>query len=238
MKKIILLFILLFLFSGCSLDPENNPADSASEVRDLVPSKKPGIPKPKLPQKALQANLLGAEKLISSSEDDAMDGLLERIDETIEKKNITQTDIERGWYSAREDEKKWGTPPSWIWFQRGGQEFWADPGALKRFEDIDKDKLCRETGGHYALSCLERAVEHCEYIPQSECRCELSTRWAEGQGCIVLNEKGSFIPIGEEDIQNGWYEGNKNQKKLDTPAGWIWSNSAEKPRWQNQPGIE
>ncbi len=223
MKRLFILIIALFLLSACTQD------------QTALNSSGPRIPKrgPSIPNKAVQANLLGSTAAVARKPKTDIAGLINRIDQDLEGEDITTEDIERGWYYARENEKKWGTPSSWIWEKDGFQSYWISPNALEEVSDIQIDELCRETAGYFVVSCIERELPHCEHIANSVCRCPNETRWIDDQGCILVNELDELVRLGSEDLKNGWYLGLPNQKKLHTPSNWIWVENGRESRWQN-----
>ena len=226
MKRLFLLIVTIITLTACA-------ADSTGEAR-----KKPRLPdKPKIAQASLQANLLGSSRIQEdegeNDDETDMEGLIERINQNIEQKNITVEDVERGWYYGSEDEKKWGTPSAWIWVNEDAKSHWISPNALEQVKDIEADKLCRATGGYYVISCVERELPHCENIAQSECRCSDSTKWVDDQGCILTGSEDKYTEINSEELKQGWYYGLNSQKKLNTPSNWIWSENGNNSRWQN-----
>jgi hypothetical protein len=227
MKRFFLLIATIIILTSCSSDNGNNLASI---------SKKPKIPKlPTATQTNLEANLLGSTKLNTDTKNDDtdMDGLIKRINQNLEQKNITIEDIDRGWYYGSEDEKKWGTPSAWIWVNEGENSRWISPTALEKTSDIEADTLCRNTGGYYVISCAERDLAHCEHIPKNICRCLDGTIWSDAQGCILVNSDNKFIEITPEELKQGWYSGLNSQKKLNTPSTWIWNENGKDSKWQN-----
>ncbi len=233
MKKILLLMVATFLLAGCT---SSNP--DLTGLDDGV--NKPKIPslakRPKLPQANLQANLLGAtrnvEKETKKNEID-MEALVNRIDKKIEQTNITTEDIDRGWYFASKEDRKWGTPKSWMWIDEGAKSHWISPDALVLSRDLEVDRLCRDTGGYYVISCIDRDLPHCEHTDKSECRCPVQAEWNDSQGCLLVDGEGAFVKITAEELNQGWYFGLKTQKRLNTPDHWIWIEKGLRSRWQN-----
>lgn len=218
MKKLLIILTVLFL-TACSYG--DKPASQ---------TKKPSIPTGKM----MQANALGATD-IKKSADTGTDvkKLIETINKNIEQENITAQDIKRGFYyvSSKED-KKLGTPNSWIWVNDGAKSRFISPNATNATNDIKIDELCRKTAGTYAISCIESETENCEYIPKSECRCVEHSKWVDNQGCI-LTKGTNFVKIAPEELQQGWYKGLNSEKKLDTPASWVWLENGKESKWKN-----
>jgi len=234
MKKLLLLTLFAFLLTACTGSNPDIAGLDGGAAKPKVPSM---AKRPKLPQANLQANLLGASRNSGSDEKKDreldMEGLVNRIDQKIEETNITEQDIERGWYFASKDDRKWGTPKSWVWIDEGAKSHWISPDALLLSEDLEADKLCRETGGHYVISCIDRDLPHCEHIPASECQCPVQTKWHDSQGCLLVDKDEEFVKTTEEELGQGWYFGLKTQKRLGTPEHWIWVEKGLRSRWQN-----
>lgn len=228
MKRLILIIATIFFLTSCVSDNENNVASEAT--------KKPKIPKiQNSDQVNLQANLLGSTNPNSDTQTGSpdMDGLINRINENLEQKNITVKDIDRGWYYGSENEKKWGTPSTWIWVNEGENSHWISPSALEKTTDIETDTLCRNTGGYYVISCAQRDLPHCEHIPENVCRCSDGTKWSDDQGCLLIDLDDKFVEISPAELKQGWYTGLNTQKKSNTPSTWIWSENGAKSKWQN-----
>jgi len=228
MKRLFLVIATIIFLTSCSSDNGDSMA--------MATTKKPKIPKlPSSAQANLQANLLGSTKSIPDvkADDTDMDGLIDRINKNLEQQNITVKDIDRGWYYGNEDEKKWGTPSTWIWVNKGKNSLWISPSALVKTSDLETDALCRKTGGYYVISCAERNLPHCEHIPENICRCSEGTEWLDSQGCILVNAADKPIEISPGELKQGWYLGLNNQKKLNTPSTWVWSENGQKSKWQN-----
>lgn len=197
----------------------------------IADSTKPRIPKPKpaIPQVELQANVLGG---IGTRPRLDMEKLIETINQNISQPTISSEDIERGWYTGREEEKKVGTPDTWIWVNKGSKSIWASPSSLDETDDGDNENLCETTAGMYSFSCAERELPGCENIGKSVCRCSDETQWIEGQGCILVNSYGKLISVTSADLLRGWYLGLPNEKKLDTPPSWVWVENGQRSKWQ------
>ncbi|PIZ73913.1 hypothetical protein COY07_01415 [Candidatus Peregrinibacteria bacterium CG_4_10_14_0_2_um_filter_43_11] len=235
-KKVLWIAIIIVGLTGCTA--RNRDVSSAvnpsvmGQVQEKQTSKKPRIPD----SKELKASIL-EYKGDSDQDQKETDRLLAEIEKKVSQPTITQEDIERGWYYGSADEKKVGTPKVWIWSKDEKQPRWMSQNAIEETVMVQVEELCERTAGMYVVSCIETDAEDCEYIPRSECRCAEGTLWNENQGCIlaVKNEKGEekFVTITEKELTEGWYLGLPNQKKLDTPANWIWTDVAEDSRWQN-----
>ena len=227
-----MLLTVIIILSACSTD--NN-----SQISQENPNK-PKIPqRPQIAQANLEANLLGStvvqnemQEKNSSPETD-MSALIDRINKNLEQSNITVQDVERGWYYGSENERKIGTPNTWIWVNEGEKSHWISPSALDQQKDIRDDKLCRETGGYYVISCLNRDLPLCENIPKSECKCQDNTTWLDLQGCILIDKDGKYIEINDSEINQGWYAGPINGKKFNTPSNWIWAENGSDSKWKN-----
>lgn len=221
MKKIILIIVSLLFLTAC-----NSSRIARFEDRPKIPKPKPSIPK------MVQANLLDSTDTARAEGPD-MERLVERINKTLTKPSVTSDDIERGWYYGDEDEKKFGTPTAWIWVDERSRSRWTSPNAVEISEDIENDELCRKTAGVYVISCIEREVEHCEYVPESTCRCSSDSKWVLEQGCIKTDDNEDLVSIAPDELMAGWYLGLPNEKKLDTPLNWIWVEKGKDSRWQN-----
>lgn len=227
MKRLFLIIATIIFLTSCSSDNGDNMATETI--------KKPKLPKlPSSAQASLQANLLGSTKSITDTKNETdMDGLINRINQNLDQQNITLKDIDRGWYYGSEDERKWGTPSTWIWVNEGENSHWISPSALEKTSDIETDTLCRKTGGYYIISCAERDLPHCEHIPKNICRCSDGTKWSKDEGCLLVDVEDKFIEINPEELKQGWYLGLNTQKKLNTPSTWILSENGKDSKWQN-----
>ena len=222
MKKILYILLSLFFLAAC----QGGSADLTGTSKPRIPQKRPSIPSGKI----LQANVLGT--LNPTSDELDMKRLLNTIDNNIRQPNISIIDIERGWYYGRKDEKKTGTPSSWVWIDKGDQSVWSSPNTTDETDDVALDKLCESTAGSYAFSCVEREIATCEHIPKSLCRCSEGTRWVDEQGCILLNRNDEFVAVTTDDLKQGWYFGLPNEKRLYTPRNWLWLENGKQSRWQ------
>ncbi len=233
MKHIIPILIVLVFLAGCG--------GSVNQVGNIS---KPRIPiaktKPKLPQLNLKADLLGSAHIKDegkkTKEEVDIGGLVDRIDRNLASKNVTLEDIDRGWYYGSEEERKWGTPQSWIWVNEGVKSHWISTDAIQSTRDMKNDEFCRGTGGYYVISCIERELPHCEYIPKSKCRCSSGTDYVDEQGCILIDGGHEFISINSDELKQGWYFGQSAEKKLNTPSSWIWVDGGKKSRWRQPAG--
>jgi len=222
MKKIFFIFVSALLLTACG-----GTANVIDASKPRLPQKKPAVPS----TDSLKANALGFWVPKTPPGPD-MGRLIEKINTTIDRSNILAQDIEQGWYLAGKDDKKDGTPGTWVWVDKGSQSAWISPSSLDEADDVGLEKLCRSTAGAYAFSCIEREFPGCEHIAKSLCRCPDQTQWIEKQGCILLDKGGDPAPITTSDLKRGWYYGLPNEKRLDTPANWIWMEAGQKSRWQ------
>ncbi len=183
--------------------------------------------KPKIPPARAYHNVA------DSLDVDDMEKLLEEIDKDINRPNITEEDIRRGWYYGLETDKKYGTPSSWIWAYDGKESRWISPNIIEESDYEEEKSLCDETAGEYIVSCIDTEVVNCEYIPETECRCIEGSGWIDREGCILMNEDGEFLSITQAELAQGWYFGLPNEKKHNTPSAWIWLEAGKDSRWQN-----
>jgi len=222
MKKFFPFFLFIILLTGCgsgTSDVNGNPADSGAQAKKL-----PQIPK------SLKASVLEAN---DDNSYESLDELMKEIDTDLNRPNITEEDIRRGYYLGNKDQKKYGTPSTWFFADDDGEAKWMSPNLIEEHDYLADKKLCEATAGKFVISCIDREIENCEYAPKTECKCIEGTKWSEGQGCIALDEEGNFVVIYKEDLLRGWYQGLPNQKRLDTPESWIWLEAGAQSRWQN-----
>jgi hypothetical protein len=226
MRFFILIITSLILLTGCGTPSQIDgmPYDQASA--DQI-SKKPRIPN----TGDLKASVLDVDA--KDPEVDDMEELLEKIDEELNRPNITKEDIERGWYYGSRHDMKYGTPGSWIWVGDSGESRWTSPNALEETDYFDARDLCTQTAGRYVISCLDTDIAGCEYVAKSWCYCSDGTKWYNEQGCILTDEEGEFVAISSDELRKGWYKGLPNQKKLNTPSSWIWIEGGQDSKWQN-----
>jgi hypothetical protein len=215
MRFLSLIIASVILLSGCG---------ASAQTLNQKEGKKPHIPQ-------LKASILSADTSGLGTED--MEKLLDDIDKELNSPNITEEDIRRGLYYASENDKKYGTPSSWIWIDDGDKSRWMSPNIMEQTDISELKDLCVKTAGSYVISCLDTEVPGCEYTAKSRCNCIENSKWDEQQGCILTDEKGEFIPISQDELMRGWYNGLPNEKKLDTPLSWIWVDAGQDSRWQN-----
>jgi hypothetical protein len=215
MRFLALIIASVILLSGCGMSPQ---------ALDQGAKKKPRIPE-------LKASVLSADTGGLEVED--MQKLLDDIDKELSSPNITEEDIRRGWYNASEENKKYGTPSSWIWVADGDESRWISPNMLEQADVSELKDLCVKTAGTYTVSCLDTEITGCEYAAKSQCHCIENSKWNEQEGCILTDEEGEFISISQDELMRGWYNGLPNEKKLNTPVSWIWVDAGEDSRWQN-----
>jgi hypothetical protein len=225
MRKIVLILFSALLLTACGGGGTANIGGDGL-ARPQIPHKRPVLPDPKKEQ----AIWVNPDPFSGST----MDRLIDRINENVSPQNIMVQDIDRGWYLGGKNDKKDGTPSTWIWVDKGKDSAWTSPSSLNETDDINLEKLCSSTAGAYAFSCIEREFSGCEHIANSLCRCPDQTQWNEKQGCILLGRDLKPIAISSSDLKRGWYYGLPNEKKLDTPANWVWIEGGQKSRWQTQ----
>jgi len=216
MRFLALIIVSLFLLIGCGTPPQAFDA--------TADDKKPRIPN-------VKASILDADT--TNLEVDEMEQLLEEIDKELNAPNITEEDIRRGWYYGSQEDKKYGTPSSWIWVASSDEPRWASPNILEESDYLEAKNLCEQTAGVYSISCLDTEMLDCEYVAKSECRCSYDTEWQDEQGCILVDEEDEFISISQDELRRGWYIGLPSEKKLNTPSSWIWVEGGQNSRWQN-----
>lgn len=230
MKKIFSIFISVLLLTACGGGNVASVIDgSGDSAKPKIPQKRPSIPV----TDNLQANALGAIGNLQTPPEPDMKQLIERINSNISQPNISVEDIERGWYPGGVTDKRDGTPSTWTWVDKGNDSAWVSPSFLDETDDMGLEKLCRSTAGTYAFSCIEREFPGCEHIAKSLCRCTDQTRWIDKQGCILLGKDGNPVAITSSDMKRGWYYGLPNEKRLDTPVNWVWTEGGQKSRWQS-----
>lgn len=254
-KSFLILSVSLLLFTACSSNQLDSQVDEAQASHSTVKPKLPNgfVPpvsdEPEVdPNVGSLADLLAKADPIEKAEvrqepkkkwkkpvsgELNMERLLDRINEHVNEPAITAAEIQRGYYYGQEYEKKVGTPKAWLWIEEGIHSRWASPDVLETALDVEIEELCRKTAGVYAVSCVEREIEHCEYIPASECRCLDGSIWVKAQGCILADEEGKAVTISDAELEKGWYFGLPNEKKLDTPLSWFWFENAKHSRWES-----
>ena len=179
---------------------------------------------------ALSADIAAPEAGVFDYED--IEDQLATLRRQLAQPDILQQDIVRGWYEADFDEKKYGTPVSWVFVEDDDHSIWISPRALEDMELQNAAEICAKTAGHFILSCLDTAKENCEYVPESSCSCLPGSRWHEEQGCIRVNAGNGFEAISSDELSKGWYSGAQSEKKLNTPESWTWSVQGKNAVWQ------
>jgi hypothetical protein len=238
MKRLFFILISIALLTACAGNKyESFKGDMLNGQEQNETRKKPRIPaRESMPQlKIAQADLLEASDNPEASNSKEIDvaELVETVNETLGQPTINAEDIERGWYFGSKGDKKTGTPDSWLFVDDGINSRWSSPGAISEIDELFKEELCYITGGSYTPSCIEEEAINCEYISKSECRCAYESKWVDEQGCIAVDDEDEFIKITDEELKQGWYSGQINQKKLNTPLNWIWVAGGNGSRWQN-----
>ncbi len=226
MKKLFPIFISIFLLTACGGGGTANLAGASGATKPQIPAKRPLLPDPNK-QEPIEP-WVNPDPFSGS----AMDRLIDKINVNVSAPNISAQDIERGWYLGGKNDRRDGTPSTWVWVDRGKESVWTSPTSLDEADDLNLEKLCRSTAGAYSFSCIEREFPGCEHIANSLCRCPDQTQWVEKQGCVLLGADLKPVTISSSDLKRGWYYGLPNQKKLDTPASWVWNEAGQKSRWQ------
>ncbi|MFH0838318.1 MAG: hypothetical protein V1880_03570 [Patescibacteria group bacterium] len=182
---------------------------------------------------AVQANVMEVTGASESEKDyEKVDQILADISAQMNQPNILKSDILRGWYLGRKSDKKYGTPDTWVFAEDGDNSKWMSSNIIEEGDLIDSRKLCRKTAGTYIASCLHTSDPDCEYVDESSCECLAGSKWMDGQGCLLVTERGSYASINNSELQRGWYFGLPNEKKLNTPADWIWVEKGRQSVWQ------
>lgn len=217
MKYFSLIIFSAFLLASCG---GKQPADFADAgARDV--------------KIVLQADVMGAIGNSNLGTDYAkVDRILADISEQMHQPNVLKTDILRGWYLGGESDKKYGTPDTWVFMEDGENSKWMSTNVLEEEDLIDNRQLCKQTAGSYVASCMQTSDSDCEYVGESYCQCLSGTKWKEGQGCILSTERGSYVSINNSELEKGWYFGLPNEKKLNTPADWLWVEKGRESVWQ------
>jgi hypothetical protein len=199
----------------------------AAETPAPAKPKKPRIPLPKKKPSIPQNTAVLYEK-------DEVSQWLTAIEGSVQASVITEEDIRRGFYYGSREDLKQGTPMVWVFIEDGKNSRWSSPNSDIRTEEIEKRILCEETGGTYVPSCLSSESATCDYVPESRCACTLGTQWNFKQGCLKLDSNNEPLRITQEEVAQGFYKGEKTEKKLGTPAVWSWTNIGSLgPRWEN-----
>lgn len=191
----------------------------------------------KVPEKevrvAMQADIVGTTGSSEVEMDyERVDAILADISAQMHQPNVLKSDILRGWYMGAKSDKKYGTPDTWIFVEDGINSKWISPNMLEDEDLIDNKQLCKQTAGTYYASCLESSDSDCEYVEESYCQCLASSKWKDGQGCVLTTERGSYVSINNSELEKGWYYGLPNEKKLNTPTGWVWVENGRESAWQ------
>lgn len=182
---------------------------------------------------AVQADVMGATGSSELELDyEKVDEILADISAQMHQPNVLKTDILRGWYLGSRSDKKYGTPDTWVFAEDGENSKWMSPNILEEEDLIDHRQICKETAGSYTASCLDTSDSDCEYVNESWCQCLLGTKWKNGQGCILVTERGSYVSINNSELEKGWYFGLPNEKKLNTPFDWTWVEKGRESVWQ------
>lgn len=191
------------------------------------------FPRTGIPAPARQANMLNTGQLFDLEADyQKVNDILADISAQIHQPNILKTDVLRGWYLGARTDKKYGTPDTWIFVENGENSKWISPHLLDEEPLADDRSLCKKTAGTYYASCLQTSDQDCEYVGESYCQCPAETKWKESQGCILVTERGSYVAINNRELEQGWYFGFSNEKKLNTPVDWVWIETGRKSVWQ------
>ncbi len=182
---------------------------------------------------AVQADVMGATGDSDLHEDyERVDDILADISAQMHQPNVLKTDILRGWYLGAKSDRKYGTPDTWVFVDEGGNSKWMSPNALEEGDLIDGRQLCKETAGSYFASCLQTSDSDCEYVGESYCQCLLGSKWKDGQGCILVTQRGGYVAINNAELGKGWYFGLPSEKKLNTPSDWSWVEKGRESVWQ------
>lgn len=139
--------------------------------------------------------------------------------QAISQPNITEQEIRQGWYTASKEGRKYGTPASWVFISDNLESRWTNPESLLANKAETEDDLCKQTGGYF------------DGTSNSGCICSDSTAWQDNQGCILKSSRGSLIAISQKEIEEGYYHGNMDEKKLNTPSTWKWVEGGENSNW-------
>jgi len=217
MKYLSLIIFSIFLLASCGGKQPADFADSGDEDVKIV----------------LQADVMGATGNSNLGTDYAkVDRILADISAQMHQPNVLKTDILRGWYLGGKSDKKYGTPDTWVFVDDGENSKWMSPNVLEEEDLIDNRQLCKETAGSYVASCMQTSDFDCEYVGESYCQCLSGTKWKDSQGCILSTERGSYVSINNSELEKGWYFGLPNEKKLNTPADWLWVEKGRESVWQ------
>lgn len=217
--------MLSFLFTACG----NQPSQELENKKELA-----------LGLEQLQANLTqqiqnasmhqGEEEITIVDEEDEFERVVKSLKKQSHIPNITEQELQQGWYPAAPEEKKYATPRSWVYDEK--KERWIHPDLMQQETISQEELMCRRTGGTYTKSCIElETTNQCQYIPQSTCQCPEKAQWDSAEGCLQVNEQGSLQAISKKELEQGYYNGLSYQKKKGTPSVWIWN--PEKSIWHS-----
>ncbi len=154
------------------------------------------------------------------------------LSEDLDAPNILKEDILRRWYYGTKEQKKYGTPDEWVFVDDGDQSRWVSPDAIEESAQIDEKDLCKLTAGKFIESCFQSASASCRQIEKSHCECSEGSKWKAEQGCIMTNEDGIYISINQRELEQEFYLGLPNQKKLNTPGSWGWIEAGQNSAWR------
>ena len=161
-----------------------------------------------------------------------IDNLEANLSQEMKQPDISREDVLRGWYLSPKEGKKYGTPEAWVFIEEGDNSRWTSPNVTEEEEEMDQRALCVETAGHYSASCLQTTDAQCQNQEKNSCECSDGTKWKQDQGCILTNTKGSFVALNTVELEQGFYLGLPNQKKLNTPENWGWFESGKNSTWR------
>jgi len=223
MKRFELLIVVLFLLSGCG--QKILEVDIPTETDNGAQIEKENL---------ATASLLSAKPQKPSLSDEQITDIQIREAQKIGKEvPVSEADIRRGFYYGTQDEKRYGTPVSWIWVSDGDKSRWSSAEAEKLHRQDDMRQLCKGTDGEFTESCIDSERMKCDFESETGCACPEETIWNPKEGCLRIDIEGKLVLISNEDVQRGWYAGTRSQKKKGTPINWIWGND----RWQSPPPI-
>ncbi|MFH1837902.1 MAG: DUF333 domain-containing protein [Candidatus Kuenenbacteria bacterium] len=109
---------------------------------------------------------------------------------------------------------------------------------LKEQNLTGQDAFIRQNGS--SLNKNEPNLKCPTLVPPSPDSCKngkwITEKTSAGGGCPIFkcieNYKQEVIPsISEKDLENGWYYGQKFQKKSDTPKDWVWQSAGKSSKW-------
>lgn len=222
---------LATMLTACAPEKNQDGNDLLSfRQRVLQENTNDDVKKPRIPNADdLKASVLD----VGVRKEDETKALLQEIEKRVAQPTIVYDDIQRGWYTGGVEEKKIGTPSTWVWVKEGSKSRWISPNALEKTVTVATEELCKSTAGTYVISCVQSEAKDCEYIPANTCRCIDGSMWNEEQGCLLINDKKEFVSISPDELRRGWYGALPNQKKINTPSNWVWVEAGANSRWQN-----